>query len=475
MDNVIPAEAGNAYLYDKVGNRTSMMVTDSGGTRTHVYTYDNMMSLRAKRGNLQITEVNYPSGFDYLATDTTFNEACPERSERDAAGNRTSVIKPALREGEWGSGTCTYTTNALNQYTAAGTTSYQYDDSGNLVHDENYAYGYDPENRLVLVRKSGPCGTLDYETVTKYVYDGAHCIAEYNAYNQLKRKYIYGPGVDQPICMIDTMTSPAVTSYYHFDGLGSVVALTDDEGDTVQVYEYDVYGRPGATDASHPNRIMFTGREYDKETGLYYYRARYYNPQIGRFLQTDPIGYGSGMNMYSYCGNNSTNGADPTGLYGIFLDQDDPRVRKDANGRKLLTFAWVNDDKTVDILGGFKGIDDWASWAKENPSYAGHELRAKEERVGWALSGESDDVFPYVEAAIFLTTNLIPGFDLADIIHKIEDKGWWGVTIIPEKTDGPMLNGGKIEWNFDRVARATRTAFRETGGRPRILRGSSTK
>jgi RHS repeat-associated protein len=358
---------------------------------------------------------------------------------------------------------------------------YQYDDSGNMVHDENYAYGYDPENRLVLVRKSGPYGTLtlgdamespltyttggdgdwtganggeghddmsaahspslaqgqqswmqtavqgpgtisfwakmtpyysgnslefyvgdtlrysysdeseewdqfswevtgagahtlkwvyerssetssstgyvddvgwtgalpavpppepavtnwryleytydasgrriekkyDYETITKYVYDGDHCLAEYNAYNQLKRKYIYGPCTDEPICLIDTMTSPAVTSYYHFDGLGSVVALTDDEGDTVQVYEYDVYGRPGATDASHPNRIMFTGREYDKETGLYYYRARYYNPQIGRFLQTDPAGYNAGMNWYAYCGNNPLNFLDPSGLISV--------------------------------------------------------------------------------------------------------------------------------------------------------------
>jgi uncharacterized protein RhaS with RHS repeats len=84
--------------------------------------------------------------------------------------------------------------------------------------------------------------------------------------------------------MIESTGSYAGTYYYHFDGLGSVTALTNSSGNTVEVYEYDVYGRVGASVPAHPNRFMFTGREYDKETGLYYYRARYYNPQIGRFL-----------------------------------------------------------------------------------------------------------------------------------------------------------------------------------------------
>jgi RHS repeat-associated protein len=147
--------------------------------------------------------------------------------------------------------------------------------------------------------------------------------AAYDVSNILRRKYIYGPSVDEPVCLIESAGSYAGTYYYHFDALGSVVALTsgnvDHMGETVEVYEYDVYGRLGATDASHPNRMMFTGREYDKETGLYYYRARYYNPQIGRFLETDPVGYEAGMNWYTYCGNNSTNGVDPSGLLTIYL------------------------------------------------------------------------------------------------------------------------------------------------------------
>jgi RHS repeat-associated protein len=84
---------------------------------------------------------------------------------------------------------------------------------------------------------------------------------------------------------------------------------------TVQLYEYSVYGQVAASDPNHPNPFLFTGRRFDTDTGLYYYRARYYNPYIGRFLQTDPIGYGDGMNPYRYCRNNPVAYKDPIGTY----------------------------------------------------------------------------------------------------------------------------------------------------------------
>ncbi|MBM4027006.1 MAG: hypothetical protein FJ280_16625, partial [Planctomycetes bacterium] len=121
-----------AYTYDDVGNRVTMAVTDNSGTRMHVYSYDKIY---------QITDVNYPAELAYLATDTQFSY--------DPAGNRISVID--------GAGTCTYTTNHLNQYTAAGAVGFTYDDSGNLTRDENYLYyAYDPENRLLEVRRPNP-------------------------------------------------------------------------------------------------------------------------------------------------------------------------------------------------------------------------------------------------------------------------------------------------------------------------------
>ena len=93
---------------------------------------------------------------------------------------------------------------------------------------------------------------------TRYLYDGPHVIAEYDGNNNLLWKYIYGPGIDQPVCMIEVADANAVY-YYHFDALGSVVALSDAAGDTVQTYEYSVYGEVAVEDANHPNPYMFAG------------------------------------------------------------------------------------------------------------------------------------------------------------------------------------------------------------------------
>jgi RHS repeat-associated protein len=265
--------------------------------KKHVYSDNDIMSWRAKRGNLPITGIDGVRQSDPISGEVAWQE-----KSYTVSGAGPHTLKWCYTKD--GSGSEGHDCGYVDWVQWTGTMTEP--DPNAWITQVNYAY--DAFGRRVEKKYDG-------RTVLKYLYDGDHCIAEYGAGNDLHRKYIYGPPVDEPVCMVESSGTYAGTYYYHFDGLGSVTALTNSSGTTVEVYEYDVYGRPGASVPAHPNRIMFTGREYDKETGLYYYRARYYNPQIGRFLQTDPIGYKDGMDWYTYCGNNPITTSDPSGLF----------------------------------------------------------------------------------------------------------------------------------------------------------------
>ena len=148
-------------------------------------------------------------------------------------------------------------------------------------------------------------------TITRYVYDGEDILFEFDGSNALKARYTHGPGIDEPLLM-----DRGGTKYsYHSDGLGSIMDLTDSTGAVKQSYVYDSFGQIVQTVGSVTNPYTYTGREFDSESGLYYYRFRHYDPRIGRFLQEDPIGFwGGDLNLYNYVWANPINYVDPFGL-----------------------------------------------------------------------------------------------------------------------------------------------------------------
>jgi RHS repeat-associated protein len=196
---------------------------------------------------------------------------------------------------------------------------------GNLGQARNDSYVHDSQNRLVEASRSGilsgfsaryfydDAGNRVSKTVdgvtTQFVLDGNQLLEEYDGQGNLLRRYVHA-GLDEPVRM---NTIAGAEFYYHQDALGSVVALSNASGFLVETYAYGPYGETGEASAVS-NPFRYTGREFDAETGLYYYRARYYSADLGRFLEPDPIGFGDGMNVYAYVGNNPINFVDPLGL-----------------------------------------------------------------------------------------------------------------------------------------------------------------
>ena len=298
LDDAVPANVLAAYQYDQYSRRT-LLTLNNGAASASTYTLDNEVL------NLVHTwtggEATYIYGFDGNGRRTNL------RISNDAFDPWLSVT-PSLA----------LTANNLNQITSMGGTPVTYDLNGNLASDGTHAYTHDALGRLTSVD-----GTITYTydalgrrasktvgaTTTRYVYDGARVIAEYDGGGQFLRKYVYGPGLDEPVLM----QVGTARYYYLFDALGSVIGLTDASGNPVESYRYNAYGQPlQASTVGNP--YMFTGRRFDSETGLYYYRNRYYSPQLRRFIEPDPIGFEGGMNLYAYVGNDPGNAVDPLGL-----------------------------------------------------------------------------------------------------------------------------------------------------------------
>jgi RHS repeat-associated protein len=138
-------------------------------------------------------------------------------------------------------------------------------------------------------------------------------VKETNATGAVVARYSQTQNIDEPLAMLRS----AATSYYHADGLGSVTSLSSAAGSIANTYTYDSFGKLTASTGSLVNPFRYTARESDIETGLYYYRARYYDQTTGRFVSEDPIGFRAGKNFYRYVRNSAINRSDPSGMYTL--------------------------------------------------------------------------------------------------------------------------------------------------------------
>ena len=165
-------------------------------------------------------------------------------------------------------------------------------------------FRYDPFGRRI--QKSGPLGT------TNYLYDGMGLLEEVDSSGNVLARYVQSAGIDDVLAQ-----ARSITSYYQQDVLGSVTSLSNSTGALANTYTYDAFGKLTASTGALANPVRYTGREFDQETGIYEYRARYFDQQIGRFISEDPIGFSGGsLNLYGYVFESPTNLVDPFGLQG---------------------------------------------------------------------------------------------------------------------------------------------------------------
>jgi len=377
-----------SYAYDSAGRLAT--VTRPNGVVTY-YSYDllsRISRIEHRYGNTLLEYEAYTrdaggritarerngvlSSFNYNDLDELIGHTIPGQTASftyDATGNRISETVDSV--------VTNYTYGAGDRLAAAGDLQVVHDANGSIVRYGSAILTWDVRGRLTRIEDGGNVTTFAYDVFNRrvakthngvtrrYVYLGHDLAVEADANGNVLATYFYEPGIDLPVSRTDANG----TIYYLHDLAGSITALTRPDGSLIGRYHYTPWGEVAADPGMPAQPLLWTARELD-ETGLYYLRARYYLPRIGRFLSEDPAGLAAGLNLYVFAHNRPVGARDPFGLDASNLDDGDPAEYEpperwgdvlidNANRRPWVRPALVGMQTTAEVVGACLPGSDW--------------------------------------------------------------------------------------------------------------------